>query len=169
LALHADIPWLELGDLFYMRKLAEVVRVYRAGGWDGALVHAEVGASPIGVARKGDKVTLSLKIISDVGPITSTIRMTSVVPAGLSYVPGSLKVDPANAGAANASQAPTLVWQGTLDAPVTIRYDVQVTESAARSIDVSFVVEDKPGRTQTYHQAISVNLQRVCLPIVMRE
>ena len=169
LALHADIPWLELGDLFYMRKLAEVVRAYRTGGWDGALVHAEAGASPASAARKGDKVTLSLKIISDVGPITTTIRMTSVVPAGLSYVPGSLKVDPANAGAANASQIPTLVWQGTLDASVTIRYDVQVTESAARSIDVSFVVEDKPGRIQTYRQVIAVNLQRVCLPVVMRE
>ena len=169
LATHADIAWLEMGDLFYMHKLAEAMNAYRGGNWGDTSLHAEVAASPSDIAANGDKITLSVQLSSDLGPITTTVRVTSVVPSGLSYVAGSLKTEPANAGTVNAGQAPTLSWQGTLDAPVTISFIAQVTEPNARLIDVAFVVEDKPGRVQTLHVKVAVNQHRVCLPLVTRD
>jgi len=36
LAIYADIPWLEAGDLFYVHKLAEAVKAYRGVSWSNS-------------------------------------------------------------------------------------------------------------------------------------
>jgi hypothetical protein len=41
LAAYADIPWLQLGDLFFLQKLAETIKAYRGVTWDDL-----IGATP---------------------------------------------------------------------------------------------------------------------------
>jgi len=50
LARYADVSWLETGDLFYMQKLAEVIRLYEGSGWTQSIaLRGTPGVQEIGL------------------------------------------------------------------------------------------------------------------------
>jgi uncharacterized repeat protein (TIGR01451 family) len=83
----------------------------------------------------GSTVTYTIVVRSTGVPVNDTVRMTDTVPAGLSYVAGSLA---SSSGAIDASAAPTLKWSGTMSTTptsiVTITYRALVTASSIQLI-----------------------------------
>jgi hypothetical protein len=173
LATHADVAWLDMGDLFYMHKLAEAIRAYRGGLWTPGenLLTGQMRFQPTGAIEKDDKVTIFLDLSSTAGPITSTVSANITVPPGLSYVSDSLKATP-NGGVATDAYSPALSWQGTLPQPVTVQFEVIVTEDKPRAFNLVYALSDKPGRTQSVGLTLPVNFVgqglRVMLPLVRK-
>ncbi len=83
-------------------------------------------------ADPGETVTYTIQLKNTGGSLSQTYFLTDTVPAGLTYVPGSLA---ATSGTVNASNAPTLRWQGpfTPAQTVTITYRVTVNPGVAGS------------------------------------
>ncbi len=81
---------------------------------------AQPGADP------GERVTYTVVLANSGGPLIGTATLTDTVPAGLVYIPETLA---ATSGVVSATEIPSLIWQGTLDAEsiVTITYQVDVT------------------------------------------
>ena len=80
-----------------------------------------------------DTVTYTIALVNTGRAVTHTATLTDVVPQGLSYLPGSLT---ATSGTVNETAAPTLNWQGVMDAEttITLTYQVSVTGSVSGSI-----------------------------------
>ena len=111
--------------------------------YGGGAIYRLASASPLNfaastkqvsaaTAQAGDMLTYTIAVRNTGVPISDTVRVTDTIPAGLSYVAGSLT---ATRGAIDASAAPTLKWSGVMSntAIVTITYRVLVT---ARSDEV---------------------------------
>lgn len=75
-------------------------------------------------ADPGETVTYTIQIKNSGGLSPQTTFLTDTIPAGLTYVPGSLA---ATAGTVDSSQAPILRWQGPLSSNQTITLTYQVT------------------------------------------
>jgi uncharacterized repeat protein (TIGR01451 family) len=74
----------------------------------------------------GDRVTYTVALRGSTNPPTATVRFTDTLSTDTAYVPGSLT---ATSGAAVDTEAPTLLWAGTVSPtlPVTITYSVATT------------------------------------------
>jgi uncharacterized repeat protein (TIGR01451 family) len=79
-------------------------------------------------AVAGDVVSYTLALRNSGGATTGAVQVEATVPSGLSYLAGSLH---ATAGAADASAAPILRWQGVIYTNQTITLTYQVTVGAA--------------------------------------
>ncbi|MGD9047400.1 MAG: PQQ-dependent sugar dehydrogenase [Anaerolineae bacterium] len=84
-------------------------------------------------ANPGDTVTYTLQLVNTGGLATETAQLTDTVPAGLTYVPGSLA---ASEGAVDDQAAPQLTWLGDLSTNrrITVTYQVTVTGQVTGSI-----------------------------------
>jgi uncharacterized repeat protein (TIGR01451 family) len=86
-------------------------------------------------AATGSTVTYTIVLRNTGALFSATVRVTDTVPAGLSYVAGSLA---ASSGSIDASAAPSLRWSGAMSttptAIVTITYRALVTASSIQQI-----------------------------------
>jgi uncharacterized repeat protein (TIGR01451 family) len=84
-------------------------------------------------ADPGARVEYTLALVNQGGAVDGTLHLTDTVPAGLSYVAGSLG---ATSGTVDDGDAPTLRWQGPLAAQttVTVTYAVDVTGAVTGSL-----------------------------------
>lgn len=123
-------------------------------------------ASTVSV-RTGDVVTYSILLTNSGGPVTSTIRITDTIPAGLNYRPGSVT---ATSGIVNSSQLPTITWHSPPPAsfPITLTY--AVTVSFASTLTIENVVVIDTGFSQPFARSavILVNPYKMVLPLVLR-
>ena len=79
-------------------------------------------------ALQGKRITYTVVISNNTGPLPDTILLTDTIPIGLSYVPGTLT---ATMGAVSDADAPTLSWSGSLSPDPTVTVTYVVTASAA--------------------------------------
>ena len=83
----------------------------------------------------GSTVTYTIVLRNTGVPFYDTVRVTDTVPAGLSYVAGSLA---ATSGVIDASGAPTLKWSGTMSTTptsiITITFRALVTAGSLQPI-----------------------------------
>lgn len=102
-----------------------------------------------GLPSQGDVVNYTITIRNSGGTLAETINVVDILPAGLSYVPGSLT---ASLGTVNDSAAPTLTWSGILNdtAAVTIQYSATVVTSEMTTLQ----------NIATISMGSQVNLQR---------
>jgi uncharacterized repeat protein (TIGR01451 family) len=144
----------------------------RLAGWDGRPI-GEPDLSPstkqasVPTAAGGDTVTYTIRLESSGGPISKTVYLTDEVPAGLSYLPGSLA---ATTGLVDDAAAPVLHWSGVLTPSpvVTLSYAVVVSETAARYITNTAYIA-VPGYPSLDRSAgLLVNGYRLYLPLVIR-
>ena len=110
----------------------------RLAGWGGPTgdqadltPSSKAVSSPF--ASYGQLVTYTVAIRSASGPVTTTVRATDSVPAGLLYLPGSLT---ASSGSVDDSSAPILQWSGVLTPTpvVTVTYATTVTLTSTGSV-----------------------------------
>ncbi|MFZ6028748.1 MAG: hypothetical protein ACOYYS_13615 [Chloroflexota bacterium] len=136
-------------------------------GWTAApdLSQSSKSASQPAVSF-GDTVTYTVRIESP-STITNTVWLTDTIPAGLSYVPGSLT---ASSGAADDSQAPTLRWTGVLTPTPTVlvTYAVTVTTESAEFLTNAAVLQIEGHPAITRAVTIIANGYQVFLPQVAR-
>lgn len=85
-------------------------------------------------ANPGEVVTYTLQLINSGAEAAHSIQISDTVPAGLSYIAGTLQ---ASAGIWDDSQAPVLRWNGSLppSSQVQITYRVQVTGGRGNRIN----------------------------------
>jgi uncharacterized repeat protein (TIGR01451 family) len=99
----------------------------RLAGWDGQMQGASSQKSAsTSYATSGVTVTYTVSIQELSAPLGSPVYVTDTLPTGLDYLQGSLL---ASQGNVNESQAPILLWSGTVDTStaITITYAAQVT------------------------------------------
>jgi uncharacterized repeat protein (TIGR01451 family) len=119
------------------------------------------------IAQTGQKVTYTVAIQNQGAPFTQTVWLTDTVPAGLSYVPGTLT---ATLGQPDDSLAPLLRWSDTLGdiTVVTITYAVTVSTSLPEVISNTVTISATPIGTLTRTSTITANGWSVYLPLVAR-
>jgi uncharacterized repeat protein (TIGR01451 family) len=89
------------------------------------LSSSSVMASPP-AAKSGQTVAFAITVRNTGSPVSQTVHLTDTVPAGVSYVSGSLS---ATAGTCDESHQPNLYWSGDLSvvSEVTITFSATVT------------------------------------------
>jgi len=120
-----------------------------------------------------ERVTYTVGIRNDTGPLSETVFMTDTLPDGLLYVPGSLD---ATLGVTNTALLPVLRWSGILSPTpaVTITYAVTVTRigtgtaflprTSVNTATIALAGHQPIVRTAT----LKVQWQSVYLPMVMK-
>jgi uncharacterized repeat protein (TIGR01451 family) len=118
-------------------------------------------------ARLGDTVTSTIELVNTGATLKDELQITDVIPAGLSYVPGSLHV---STGQVNDSGAPILRWTGALSSVnrVTISYNVTVTQSNPRAITNTAVFDAGSAGQYNLSATIIVNGESTYMPVVRR-
>ena len=108
----------------------------------------------------GETIIYTIVVQGIGAPLTATAYLTDVVPAGLSYIPGTLTT---TAGTVTDLDAPALHWSGVLTpTPVaTVTYAVTVSATGPRTVTNSAIVA-APGypaitRTATVSVMVSPN------------
>ncbi len=153
-------------DLFRLQNLVTLLEVAEGAGPD--LSPSTIEANPT-VVHSGDTVQYSITIRNQGGPFTSTVYMTNTLPAGLSYVPGSLQ---AILGVVDASAAPELRWSGVLNdtVEVTITYAATVTipEGVVKPISNTVPIYSPPVGSLIRSVTIIVNSYTGWLPVMVK-
>ncbi len=118
---------------------------------------------------QGETVHYAVRLANTGGPLSGTVSLTDVVPAGLAYVPGSLE---ATAGTPDDGAAPVLRWSGPLDPDpvVTITYAVTVTTAGTERLTNTATIAVPGLGSLTRSATVWANWQfyRVYLPVVER-
>ena len=114
----------------------------------------------------GDTLTYTVRIVNATGELTNTVQLTDTLPAGLTYVPGSLS---ATSGAVDDSGAPALTWAGILT-PATITVTYAVTVNAATPVALTNTATiSSPGYAPISRSAtVIANGDHIYLPLVIR-
>lgn len=115
----------------------------------------------------GETVTYTIHLVRTSAPLADTLHLTDIVPAGMSYVSGSLQ---ASAGLVDASQEPTLKWTGSmLDVnKVDIWYNAKVTQIRPGGIQNVAVLNAGTAGQFTLRAILIVNGKSEFLPIIKR-
>ncbi len=102
----------------------KIYRLVKASAQAPDLGESKITASS-NFANPGDTITYNILLKNTGLPVSSTLFLTDSLPAGLTYLAGTLT---ATSGIVDDSAGSTLLWQGPLSAstPVTITYQVQV-------------------------------------------
>ena len=126
-----------------------------------------IKTTSVSAADQGEMITYTIALVRTGPPLTSTVRVTDVIPTGLSYISGTLN---ATHGVPDDSLAPTLRWTGLLSdtALVEITYVVSVTESSAASIINSATINAGTAGQLTRSASVIVNGRKLYLPVVYR-
>jgi uncharacterized repeat protein (TIGR01451 family) len=92
------------------------------------------------VAIFGGTITYSIVLRNTGVPFSNTMSVTDVVPAGLSFIPGSFS---ATRGVVDASAVPTLKWTGDMSgtSALTMTYAVTVATKIGQSIVNTAVID----------------------------
>jgi uncharacterized repeat protein (TIGR01451 family) len=139
----------------------------RLAGWSGPGESAKT-ASTI-TPTYGQAVTYTVVIQNLAAPLTATVYLTDTVPAGLSYIPGTLAAT-GGTGTYSDAGAPELTWSGILSptSAVTMTYVTTVTASMPQVITNTATI-DAPGyQTITADVTIVANPIPLWLPLVLR-
>jgi uncharacterized repeat protein (TIGR01451 family) len=118
-------------------------------------------------ANQGDTITYELSLVRAGSPLTDTVWVTDVIPAGLSYIPHTLA---ATHGTADDTLAPALRWTGLLSdtALVEITYAVSVTTSSTvlitNSADINAGIAGQLIRSAT----VILNGWKTYFPVINR-
>lgn len=123
----------------------------------------------LGAVSTGDRVTYTIRVVNTGAPLTSTVIVTDVLPAGLDYLDGTVT---ATLGSAWVTSGGGLLihWRGVMsDTPaVEIRYGVRVEASGTLALqNVAWIgsgVTEVISRSAT----IIVNGKSCYLPVVVR-
>jgi uncharacterized repeat protein (TIGR01451 family) len=138
----------------------------RLAGWSGP-GESQKTASAI-TPTYAQAVTYTVVVQNLTAPLTATVYVTDVVPAGLSYVPGTLTAV-GGTGIPDEGGAPTLTWSGVLSPTlaVTITYVTTVTAALPEVITNTATI-DVPGY-QTITTAVTViaNGHDLYMPLVL--
>jgi uncharacterized repeat protein (TIGR01451 family) len=131
-------------------------------------VSGSVKLASDGGPQQGDTLTYTLRLVRTGLPLTYTVQLTDVIPAGLDYVPGSLS---ATAGAIDDSQPPTLHWSGLLSdtALIEITYGVSVTEPSIALIVNSVDIDAGPAGQITRSATVIANAFKAYLPLTYKK
>jgi uncharacterized repeat protein (TIGR01451 family) len=137
----------------------------RIAGWDGGAADQDEArkTASIGGRDYGQPITYTIAVRG----LTTTVQLTDEVPAGLSYLPGSLT---ATVGTVTETDAPILRWSGVLSpAPVvTVTYAVTVSTAESRRITNTATIVASGYETITSTAAIIANAKTVFLPLAVR-
>lgn len=117
--------------------------------------------------QNGENVTFTIVVQGLAAPLTTTVYLTDVVPAGLSYMPGTLT---ATAGIV-VPMAPTLRWSGMLSPSpiVTVTWAAMVVTTTRTAI-LSTTAIDVPGYpTLALDATLIANGYAVYMPLVTRD
>lgn len=117
-------------------------------------------------ARFQEEVTYFINIRRTGAPFNENLRLTNIIPAGLSYIPGSLT---ATSGLVDDSQAPTLEWSGVMSelAEVEISYRVHVTLDTKGSIASTAILDAGAAGQYTLSANLIINGEKLFLPLLM--
>lgn len=123
-------------------------------------------ANPIS-AQQGERIGYTTRLLRSGLPLTHTVRLTDVIPPGLTYIPGSLT---ATHGVPDDSQAPLLRWTGFLSETdlVDISYEVGVTESATLLIPNPSIIDMASTGPITRSVTVLVNGEEMYLPLFFK-
>jgi uncharacterized repeat protein (TIGR01451 family) len=117
----------EQGELYVVGYNGSIYRVADVNGPALDLSTSQKFASAFGI-DPGETLTYTI-LIKNTGSLTSaTVFLTDRIPAGLSYVSGSLQ---ASTGTPNPTLNPILRWQGSLPPTNIVTVTYQVTASGA--------------------------------------
>ncbi len=126
-------------------------------------------------ATAGQRVTYTLAARSAVGPMSHPVVVTDVLPAGLTYVPGSLR---ASSGTVDESQTPRLTWSGVLSptptAWITYAATVEPVMSGTATLRLPRSLSNlaqfsAPGyQTLSRSATLRVDWNQVYLPLILR-
>lgn len=124
----------------------------------------------------GERITYTVAIRNDTGPLTSTVLFSDTIQDGLSYVPGTLA---ATSGIVNDTASPILRWSGALSPTpaVTITYAATVTYITSgtatlilpRTITNTAVIEAPGYQPITRTATVHIHWQSLYLPLVKRD
>ena len=115
----------------------------------------------------GDTLTYTIQIVNDTGELTNTVHLTDTLPAGLTYVPGSLS---ATSGAVDDSNVPTLTWAGILTPTptITVTYAVTVDVAAPQALTNTATISSPGYAPITRSAMIIANGEKVYLPLAIK-
>jgi len=115
----------------------------------------------------GDTLTYTVQIVNNTGELTNTVQLTDTLPAGLTYVPGSLS---ATSGMADDSNAPTLTWVGILTPTpsITITYAVSVDVDFPQALTNTATISSPGHAPITRSATVIANGEKAYLPLVLR-
>lgn len=157
-----DRPW-ATGDLYSIEKTVAAIEAAPLAP-DFAKTR-KFGSLP--TPKTGEEVTLTISL-QNAGLITDEkILLTDVVPAGLSYIPGSIN---ATSGEVDLTSLPTLKWSGVMPPGglVTITYRVSVIETAARRITAPVHIDAGSGGAFDREVSFIVNGVTDFLPFIQQ-
>ncbi|HZY43337.1 MAG TPA: PQQ-dependent sugar dehydrogenase, partial [Anaerolineae bacterium] len=119
------------------------------------------------VPRFGDTLTYSIVLRNPANLITNTIRVTDVIPIGLSYLTGSFTTAHGNV---DESAAPILIWTGELsNTPLlTLTYAVTVSTADKEAITNTALIDPSVSPPFVRSVSIFVNGWRSYLPIIFK-
>lgn len=150
-------------DLYRLQNLVTLLDVAEGMGPDLSTSTIEASTP---APKSGDVIQFTITIRNIGGPFSDTVYLTNTLPAGMSYVPGSLH---ASMGAADASTAPELHWSGVLNdtTEVTISYSVSITvpSQTIKSITNTASIYSTPVGLLNRAVMVIVNGKGLWLPI----
>ncbi len=122
----------EQGELYVVDYSGKIRRLADVNGPSVNLQNTRKSVSTAS-ADPLEVVTYTISIINQGGLVNRAVFLSDTVPAGLSYIPGSLQ---ANLGTTDDSQAPQLSWEGNLSQSTqfTITYRASVGASTQGSV-----------------------------------
>ncbi len=118
-------------------------------------------------AKAGNTVTYTI-VVRNTGALQNgTVRVTDTIPAGLSYIAGSLK---ATSGTIDDSAAPVLKWQGVMSATsaVTLSLAVSVITQQPSAIVNTATIDPGAGTPLTRSALIIANPHNSFQPLILR-
>lgn len=150
---------------------------FSGGGWgwgsgDNILAKFEwqrpYKAASVQTPSYGEVVTYTIAVRSIIAPVTATVYVSDVVPAGLTYAAGTLT---ATAGTINDTGQPSLTWSGSLSptSAITITYAVTVTETSPQAIVNAATIDVSGYQTITTTATAIINPYEFRLPMILRE
>ncbi len=123
--------------------------------------------SGIGAVEPGVAIPFEITI-RNMGPVPARLWMNNPLPAGLTYIPGSLS---ATWGTATQNGS-AITWTGNppIGTPVTIRYKVQLTDAGGLTGAIKNVamISDNMGNTWQVQAHVIADPEKLFLPFLRR-
>lgn len=118
-------------------------------------------------ASFGETVTNTIELVNTGAFLNDELQVDDAVPAGLSYVPGTLK---ASTGQVDDSGTSSLHWSGSMSNVnrVTISYNLTVTQTTPGAITNIAVFNAGSAGSYNLSGTIIVNGKRTNMPIIRR-